>query len=195
MTAPPPTGARRVRSASPAETVPRSRAASRSGERPAAADVWEAYKLAQQHYELDLQLFSTRMNLFLVIQSALAALAGGAKIAGHGFTVDRTAVALFGLALAVGWLLVAVSSYTWVKTWRSHWIFLGEILWEKTGVEVSSRLFDHARRRDSHERHYGERHKAWRQDEFVSWYARPTFVSCCLPVLFLVGWIYLGWLA
>jgi hypothetical protein len=70
--------------------------------------------------------------------------------------------------------------------------------YETLGVAMAAPkgLFDHDRRRVSHERQYGKQHKGRRQDEFGSWYARPTLVSCCLTtLLFLVGWIYLGWLA
>lgn len=80
--------------------------------RPERADLWRAYELAQQHYEADLQLFSARMNLFLLIQSALVAIAGSGTQIGKGeLAARRGAVACFGLALAVGWLLVASSSY------------------------------------------------------------------------------------
>jgi hypothetical protein len=38
--------------------------------------LWRAYELAQQHYDSNIQLFSVRMNLFLLVQSALVAVAG-----------------------------------------------------------------------------------------------------------------------
>jgi hypothetical protein len=41
-----------------------------SSDLPELADIWHAFELAQQHYEMDLQLFSVRMNLFLLIQRA-----------------------------------------------------------------------------------------------------------------------------
>jgi hypothetical protein len=194
VTSPRPARARQARPASPpAAAVPKPRAGE-PDERPARADLWHAYQLAQQHYELDLQLFSSRMNLFLVIQSALAAFVGGFRITGGRLIVDRAAVAVFGLALAVAWLVVAISSYMWVKTWRTRWIALGDLLWDKAEIEVSSRLFTHERRRQALKSEYGDRQWLWRQLEAVSWFARPTLISCCLPLLFMLGWIYLGWL-
>jgi hypothetical protein len=162
---------------------------------PDKTNLWRAYELAQQHYESDLQLFSTRMNLFLLIQSGLVALAGGAAQIGNiKHVADRTAVASFGLALAVAWLLVASSSYMWVKSWRAHMIELGDLLHDQAQVEVSSRLFDHQRRHNSHKNAYGSQQRLWRQFEFFSWFVRPTLVTCCLPLLFIIGWIYIGWL-
>lgn len=193
MTSPRPARTRQARPASRPAVVPSPRVGE-PDERPARADLWNAYQLAQQHYELDLQLFSTRMNLFLVIQSALAAFVGGLRMTGGGLVVDRAAVAVFGLALAAAWLVVALSSYMWVKTWRTRWIALGDLLNDKAEVEVSSRLFDQTRRRKALELEYGRRHRLWRQLEALSWFARPTLISCFLPLLFMVGWIYLGWL-
>jgi hypothetical protein len=167
-------------------------------ERPSApelkADLWRSYELAQQHYEMDLQLFSVRMNLFLIIQSGLFAVVGSAaRIGTVKLAADRGAVAAFGLALAAAWLLVAISSYLWVKTWRAHMIQLGDRLNEHTSIDVSGRFFEHARRRDSYERAYSHKHRFWQQLEWLSWYVRPTLVTCCLPLLFIGGWIYLGW--
>jgi hypothetical protein len=171
-------------------------------------DLWHAYELAQQHYETDLQLFSVRMSLFLVIQSALVALVGSAIRIGNLGAADRHAVAFFGIALAAGWLFVAISSYTWVKTWRAHMMTLGDELKHKAKVQVSSRLFVRSRRchvidspykydgqdQCEHDHHRRKPHRLfWRTLEWFSWYVRPTLVTCCLPVLFIVGWVYLGW--
>ncbi len=174
---------------------PKPRTAPESQAPPGQTDLWRSYELAQQHYEMDLQLFSTRMNLFLLIQSGLVALAGGAAQIGNiKFAADRSAIASFGLALAAAWLLVASSSYLWVKTWRSHMIELSDRLHDQAGVEVSSRLFDHQRRHASHRSAYGSQQRFWGQLENFSWFVRPTLVTCCLPLLFVIGWIYIGWL-
>jgi hypothetical protein len=37
------------------------------------------------------------------------------------------------------------------------------------------------------------RDRFWKLLEWFSWYVRPTLVICCLPVLFIGGWAYLGW--
>lgn len=182
--------------ASPRQATPKPRTAREPAQDRDPQDLWRAYELAQRHYELDLQLFSTRMNLFLLIQSGLVALTGGAgRIDDARLVADRTAVAVFGLALAAGWLVVALSSYMWVKTWRARWIELGDQLSARTRTAVASQLFDHHQRQEAHEREYGQRHRLSQQLEVFSWLVRPTFVSCCLPVVFMIGWIYLGWLA
>jgi hypothetical protein len=131
------------------------------------------------------------MNLFLLIQSALVALTGSAaRISSSKPLADRHAIAAFGLALAVGWLLVAISSYSWVKTWRAHMMALGLQLKDACYVDPSSVLFT----RDKRSARYPNDPFAKLIESF-SWYVRPTLVTSCLPVLFAVGWIYLGWFA
>jgi len=108
---------------------------------PNPADLWRAYELAQQHYDSNIQLFSVRMNLFLLVQSALVAVGGNSVLGGKAVSLaSRSAISAFGLLLAIGWLLVAASSYCWVKTWRAHMIQLGKNLEQATGVVVSSSL-------------------------------------------------------
>ncbi|MFF8360307.1 hypothetical protein ACF063_43390 [Streptomyces chartreusis] len=150
---------------------------------PQLSELWKAYELAQQHYDADLELHSSRMNLFLVVQSALVAF-----VAGQRGVVDRHYLAFFGMALCAGWFLVAVSSYQWIKTWRAHMSSLGQQIKDSSGVTPSSLLFDH-----------GHRHRAVaptaafsRWLESFSWHIRPTLITCCLPVVFLGGWIYLS---
>lgn len=151
-------------------------------------DVWRAYELAQKHYESDLQLFSTRMNLFLLVQSALVALT--ATLASQNVKeFDAKTVSAFGLLLASGWFVVAASSYVWIHTWRLQMIKLGLAAQEETGVSTSSAAFDRHTRRDLH---IGSR--AAKLPEVISWYVRPTLISCLLPLLFIAGWIYIGWL-
>jgi hypothetical protein len=130
------------------------------------------------------------MNLFLLIQSALVALAGSATQIGKvQLAASRAAVACFGLALAVAWLLVASSSYLWVKTWRAHMMRLGDSL----NVDVSSKYFDHRARGSVHKHAYSRHRRLWDPLESFSWFVRPTLVICCLPIIFIGGWIYLGW--
>jgi hypothetical protein len=148
------------------------------------AGLWRAFELAQRHYETELQLFSVRMNLFLLIQSALVALFGSVSKA------DQGVVAVFGLLLAMGWGLVAGSSYLWVKTWRAQWIVLGDSLHARTNIEVPSRFFDRKNRQNVYERAYSKQ-RFWKKYESFSWKVRPTVVTCCMPALFIVGWIAL----
>jgi hypothetical protein len=187
--------------ADPAPSTSRRRSRSRSGADPPTNSVveqaarepdlehlWRAFELAQRHYETDLQLFSVRMNLFLLIQSALIALVGSAAKIDK---VDRGAVAAFGLALAIGWQLVASSSYFWIKTWRSQWRELGKCLRDRAHVDVSSWLFGRDERYGAHEKTYGKEQRFWSHYESFSWRVRPTMVICFLPTLFIFGWIVL----
>jgi hypothetical protein len=158
---------------------------------PNPADLWRGYELAQQHYDSNIQLFSVRMNLFLLVQSALVAVGGNSVLGGKAASLaSRSAISAFGLLLAIGWLLVAASSYCWVKTWRAHMIQLGKNLEQATGVVVSSSLFARDRRRRAFPKSIFSK-----PFETFSWFVRPTLVTCLLPILFMAGWIYLGWFA
>jgi hypothetical protein len=64
---------------------------------------------------------------------------------------------------------------------------VGERLTEVTSIPFSSVLFDRKLRQKSY-----PRDTFWRLVEAFSWVVRPTLVTCCLPVLFIAGWIYLG---
>ena len=157
---------------------------------PEVADLWRAYDLALQHYQADLELFSTRMSLFLLIESALVALVGSGKVS----MVNPRDAAYFGLALTVAWSVSATGSYMWIKTWRAHMLKLGGDLEERTRVAVSVLNFQRSRRHAIHGQVYGHqyRQRFWKQLEFLTWYVRPTFVFCCVPLVFMAGWIYLA---
>jgi hypothetical protein len=164
-------------------------------------DLWRAYECVQQHYETDLQLFSIRMNLFLLIQSGLVALVDGAAVSNAGGVPHlRTATASFGLAMAAAWLLVAVSSYAWFKTWRAQMTRLAVML--DPGKQTFSGIFDPDVRRKLHDEAYGRgretnrrwpvgrKQPLWRLTETFSWFVRPTFVTCCIPMIFIAAWVY-----
>ena len=157
----------------------------------------KAYELAQKHYESDLQLFSARMSLFLLVQSALVTVAGSAILGNQTGTLNyRGAISLFGLILAVGWLFVAVSSYAWVKTWRAQMIDIGASLKEETNITFFSDVFKPGKRSalfdPEDDQGSGSKEPLWRLVEKFSWRVRPTLVICCMPLLFISGWLYLG---
>lgn len=166
-----------------------SAAASESPDNAKITHLLQAYDLAQKHYDSDLQLFSARMNLFLLIQSALVTVTGSSILGGDDGRSSgyRGAISVFGLILAVAWLFVAVSSYAWVKTWRSHMMAIGACLEKNTSVTFSSALFNRETRKSSY-----PKDAFWTLVEKFSWTVRPTLVTCCLPLLFIGGWIYLG---
>jgi hypothetical protein len=82
---------------------------------------------------------------------------------------------------------VAFSSYQWVKTWRAHWIKLGNCLNDRARVEVSSRFFDSKERRGIHHLAYGDEQKFWKHYERFSWIVRPALATCYRPLIFIVG--------
>lgn len=156
---------------------------------PDRADLWHAYDRAQAHYDSDLQLFSSRMNLFLLVQSALVAVAAGSSTS-H-MVLSQSSLAIFSLVLCIGWLLVAFSSYQWIKILRAHMSESARQLESVTGVVLSPAVFQRPVRQSL----VGSASFASRLLERTSWYVRPTLVTCCLPLLFMVGWIYIGWIA
>ncbi|GAA3771988.1 hypothetical protein ACFS5L_18820 [Streptomyces phyllanthi] len=111
-----------------------------------------------------------------------------AFVAGQRSTVDRHYLAFFGMTLCAGWLLVAVSSYQWIKTWRTHMSSLGQQIKDTSGVAPSSLLFDHTHRHNA----VAPTRVFSRCLEWFSWHIRSTLITCCLPALFLAGWIYLS---
>lgn len=156
---------------------------------PDRADLWHAYDRAQAHYDSDLQLFSSRMNLFLLVQSALVAVAAGSG--NRQMVLSHSSLAVFSLVLCIGWLLVAFSSYQWIKMLRAHMSETAKQLESATGVVLSPAVFQRPVRQSL----LGGTSIVGRISERVSWYVRPTLVTCCLPLLFMVGWIYIGWIA
>lgn len=163
---------------------------------PAQDDLWHAYDLAQRHYEVELQLFTNRMNLFLLVQSALITVVTGVTGTGKaaGVLGNRSAVASFGLVLAIAWLIASASSYVWIKTWRGHMLALTSSLKQYANFSSSPTHFRRHDRRETHRQSYGSQ-ILWKQLESFTWYVRPTLIMCCLPIIFIGGWIYLGWFA
>jgi hypothetical protein len=194
-------------SADPARTKAQTKQADSIAEQQPPADLdrgylLKAYELAERHYEMDLQLFSARMSLFLLVQTGLVAAVGSTLLKSGTFTYGGP-ISLFGSLLAFAWLLVAASSYCWIKMWRWHLYNLGERLTDKAdGVILFSLLFhrDHIKTTHPLKLHRDRRQTDERVAdspkltifERFSYYARPTLVTCCLPLLFIGGWIYIG---
>lgn len=153
-------------------------------------DVWRAYEAAQKHYDADHTLFTNRMNLFLVVESALLAVATNSVWrSSPGVSVQlQVGVTIFGVVLSAAWLAVAISSYRWVKVWRRHLITLGEVWEAKTGVVPSSAIFSKARRDDEVNSATGS--SLVFADGFA-WTVRPTLIICALPIVYASGWIAL----
>lgn len=111
-------------------------------------DVWRAYELAVRHYERDLDLFSTRMNLFLAIHAVLFGAASGAfgPSSDSGRAVPELGIA--GVFLAAVWLLVANSSYVWIHEWRYQVLNLANEVKTVTGVRLGTDIFGRSKARN-----------------------------------------------
>jgi uncharacterized protein (TIGR00725 family) len=167
--------------------------APQSNKEPDIEDLWKSYELTQGFYEADLQLFSARMNLFLVVQSALLALAvgvGSDSVVNLKSQFSRHAAAIFGLGFCLLWLLVAASSYAWIKILRANMVEAGKQVKGSGGVDAPSSSFIRDDKRKDLKRH----------EEFIapflerlSWFIRPTLITCALPLLFAYAWAYFGW--
>ena len=140
-----------------------------------------AYELTQRHYENDLNLFSTRMNLFIVVQSALLALAAsavslGGKPLSHR---DRTVIAIFGISLCIVWELVASGAYWWLCRWQA--------------VLEAAAKHEQARVLPLFSFVFADRPTTGLFRAF--WWIRPTRVTLALPLLFAAAWIFVGFYA
>ena len=141
--------------------------------------MWRAFDAAQRFYEADVQSFTNRINLFLAIESALLAVVV-TSIVGQGdasTTLDPTAVPIFGMALSVIWLVVSISSYSWIVEWRRELISAGRRLRDLTGVTLPLGAFLRSTQR------------AWLPRAL--WYLRPTLWTGLLPLLYIAAWTYL----
>ncbi|MDQ6949347.1 MAG: hypothetical protein M3256_24620 [Actinomycetota bacterium] len=148
-------------------------------------DLWRAYEHAQKFYEADLQLFSTRMNLFFVVNGALitvAVAAVGRNSGNYGLHArDRLSAGVLGLLLCVVWFLVALSSYEWILEWRRQLATLGAKLKLVVNVSLAVEAFDSSTAKNPLGR--------------AAWRVRPTLWTCLLPLLFMGAWVYVAWLA
>ena len=156
----------------------------------------KVYELTEGHYEMDLQLFSVRMSLFLLVQTGLVAAVSGSVLKAEPFKYDG-AIAIFGAVLAFAWLLVAVSSYCWISMWRWHLCNFGKLINneinEKRRKGKPKEVFFFTLLHDP---------KCLRKEgpsegflKLTKWFysrVRPTVITCCLPFLFITGWIYIG---
>jgi len=134
-----------------------------------------------RHYEKDLELFSSRMNLFLAIHAILFGAAGGAFGGSPGTDHVAPVLGVSGIFLATIWFLVAVSSYVWIHEWRGRVLELGQALKDATGVRLGTDVFLTSSAAGGLGR--------------LGWRMRPTTISVTLPVFFAGLWIYVGWLA
>jgi hypothetical protein len=92
----------------------------------------------------------------------------------------RHPFAIFGLVLTLSWLVVAVSSYEWIKEWRRQLVRLSKKVESTTRVRPATAAF-------------AESSSEWFLGRLM-WRFRPTMVTCLLPPVFFFAWIYLGWI-
>jgi hypothetical protein len=135
--------------------------------------LWRSHDAAQRHYEKDLDLFATRMNFFLTVDTAVAGLAA-TRPAADGLQSSYSLHSL-GLLVALAWLAVWAGSYRWITKWRRELVRLGGDIQKATGVSTASLMLLSAPLK-------------WR---WLTLMGRPTGIML-LPLLgFLAYWLLL----
>lgn len=130
------------------------------------------YERHQEFYAHDLDLFNSRMSLFLTLNAALVAL-DLSKLA-PAFRSGIPA-ALAGLIFSIAWYGVAESAYFWIKRLRAGMLQAAEELRRAVAVDTPAR-------------------QAFVNNDAgrpAVKYFRPTTVSVrVVPFVFVVYWIY-----
>ena len=131
----------------------------------------DVFKMVNDHYRNDFQLFWQRTNFFLLVEAGLL-----------GFFVSKAqtvelrqfftfVVCLSGVALSVIWFLVAVSSIRWIDTWRREVVRIDSDINPYRSFSAGENVTP-----DKWEFHLR---------------FRPEVVSAWLPLLFFVVWMFL----
>jgi hypothetical protein len=140
-----------------------------------ASDEIEYFKIVYSHYQNDFQLFWQRTNFFLLVDAGLL-----------GFFVTKEIsvtqqcflliVCIAGGVLSIIWLLVSMSSISWINTWRLEVVRLDEEI-KSSNDKLGS--FSN-----------GEEIKSgWWPFKFRL-LLRPELISASLPALFIFAWAF-----
>ncbi|HEU0249959.1 MAG TPA: hypothetical protein VFR48_04460 [Solirubrobacteraceae bacterium] len=155
-------------------------------------DPWRRYDLAQRHYETDLGLFSSRMNLFLLVQTGLLTLSNTVSTGQMSFfDAHPKETTSFAVALCVVWLLVGWSAVSWIWYWRFMVRVLGlqlpdgEASAEGLPSTIGAGFTPEKRNLLIADPRYEK--PIWLMQ--VAWKLRPTTITCMLPLLFIVAWL------
>ncbi|SNS21483.1 TIGR00725 family protein [Geodermatophilus pulveris] len=133
--------------------------------------LWRSYDSAQRHYEKDLDLFVTRMNLFILVVAGFAALDRSKAMVDSG-----SAVAGLGLALSVCWLGLWGSSYYWILEWRDELVAIGRRIEGMTCVAPAAL------------NRFGDTRARGRPKKALVNLSRPTGLTLALPLVFCIYW-------
>ncbi|GGM16251.1 RipA family octameric membrane protein [Nakamurella endophytica] len=149
------------------------------------SDRIKLYELAIQSYHTDLNLYTTRMNLFLLVESA------GVGLVFTDRARYNSGIAWFGLVVACAWAAVAASSYVWIYRFRQEAVNAGLELWKPTSTSPAAArqllAFVNVFEPGITASRGGGLHK-W-MSHLGSFFVRPSGLMALLPFLFGVGWI------
>jgi hypothetical protein len=128
----------------------------------------EIFRAVTEHYRQDIREFWSRSNFYLLVEAGLLSVyvSLGSQLSPLKQAMSLS-LGIFGLVIAVVWLLVCRASVVWIRRWRSFTVDLDKII---------------------------DRHRVYsRAEGFAS--TNPLFSSSTitqiLPVLFFLGWITL----
>jgi hypothetical protein len=136
----------------------------------------DAFKIVNDHYRNDFQLFWRRTNFYLISDSGLL-----------GFFVSKVldnplqsrsfslAACISGATLSFIWFLVSLSSIYWIDIWRKQVVLIDNDVNPYNSFSVGENI----------------EQKQW-QFQFIK-YFRPEIISTCVPLLFLVIWMFLAY--
>jgi hypothetical protein len=134
----------------------------------------DAFKIVNDHYRNDFQLFWQRTNFFLLADSGLLGFFVS-KVLDHPVSSQSFSVlaCVSGALLSIIWLLVSLSSIYWIDTWRRQVIIIDADVNPYRSFSVGEEL---------------DTQQQWFRQNL-----RPEVVSAWLPVLFFVVWIFLAY--
>lgn len=145
----------------------------------------ETYKIALETRNMEIELFWKRSNYFLVLNTAVAA--GFFLKAGNEYQI---ALGIFGLAIAILWLLVNAGS----KFWQSRWERRLHIAEESLDPEVKlfSSVWDEinedVRKSIEFSKHYGLRKCL---DKLILQKPSVSYMMELLSIAFIFLWVTL----
>jgi hypothetical protein len=128
----------------------------------------EVFKAVTEHYRQDIREYWSRSNFYLLVEAGL--LSVYVSLGSQSSTLTQAmslSLGIFGLIIAIVWMLVCRASVVWIRRWRGFTVDLDKIV---------------------------DRHRIYaRAEAFAS--NNPLFSSSTitqvLPVLFCLGWITL----
>ena len=128
----------------------------------------EVYKVVTEHYRQDIREFWSRSNFYLLVEAGL--LSVFVSIASQSSDYARVlglGLGLFGLTIAISWVLVSRGSTIWIRRWRSFAVEIDKVV-------------------DRHQIYTKAESFADRNPLLSS-----STVTQVLPIIFCLGWVLL----